>query len=59
MPNASAPRHGSLDRRTPGETDIRVFTTEVLPAGKHRPDRTRRQLRMVHNPTTISCVPIP
>ena len=25
-----------LERRTPGDTDLRVFTTEVLPAGRHR-----------------------
>ena len=30
------PSSAPLERRTPGETDLRVFTTEVLPAGRHR-----------------------
>jgi hypothetical protein len=42
--SVSRPR---LSRRTPGLTDLRVFTTELIPAGRHRPDRTRPRLRVV------------
>lgn len=44
MLSVSRPR---LSRRTPGLTDLRVFTTELIPAGRHRPDPTRPRLRVV------------
>lgn len=37
-----------LERRTPGESDLRVFTTEVLPAGRHRFYPNRSRLRPVY-----------
>jgi hypothetical protein len=42
----------SLVRRTPGETDLRVFTAVVIPAGRHRVDPRRPGLRVVHNRRT-------
>jgi hypothetical protein len=36
-----------LEQRTPGETDIRVFTMELLPAGRHHVNRGR--LRVVRD----------
>ena len=33
-----------LERRVPGATDLRIFTTELIPAGKHRLDRRRPRL---------------
>lgn len=44
MSSVSRPR---LSRRTPGLTDLRVFTTELIPAGRHRTDPTRPRLRVV------------
>jgi hypothetical protein len=41
-----------LERRVPGETDVRIFTTEVLPAGRHRVDRYRRGVRVVLDRST-------
>lgn len=42
-----APKTPPLERRTPGETDLSVFTTAVEPAGRHRPDPFR--LRVVRD----------
>ncbi len=41
-----------LERRTPGETDLRVFTTELVPPGRHRVDQSRPRLRVVRNRLT-------
>jgi hypothetical protein len=41
-----------LERRTPGDTDLRIFTTEPLPVGRHRLDRSRRRSRVVRDRTT-------
>lgn len=41
-----------LAQRTPGETDLRVFTAEVIPAGRHRVDPRRPGLRVVRNRRT-------
>lgn len=38
-----------LAQRTPGETDLRIFTAEVVPAGRHRVDPRRPGLRVVRN----------
>jgi hypothetical protein len=40
------PAAPELERRTPGETDLRVFTAELIPPGRHRLDRTRPRPRM-------------
>ena len=47
----SPPAAPGLERRTPGETDLRVFTTE-LPVGRHRLDRSRPRLRVVRDRLT-------
>ena len=47
LPDSTVPGPDRLERRTPGETDLRVFTSEVLPPGRHRPDGIRRRLRTV------------
>ena len=47
-PEQPGPIAASLERRTPGETDLRVFTTEVLPAGRHRLVPGRSRLRLVY-----------
>lgn len=39
LPYSTVPRPVGLEQRTPGETDLRVFTDEVIPAGRHRVDR--------------------
>jgi hypothetical protein len=41
-----------LAQRTPGETDLRIFTAEVVPAGRHRVDPRRPGLRVVRNRQT-------
>lgn len=41
-----------LAQRTPGETDLRIFTPEVIPAGRHRVDPRRPGLRVVRNGRT-------
>jgi hypothetical protein len=41
-----------LAQRTPGETDLRIFTAEVIPAGRHRVDPRRPGLRVVRNRRT-------
>jgi hypothetical protein len=48
------PERGSalLTQRTPGETDLRIFTAEVIPAGRHRVDPRRPGLRVVRNRQT-------
>jgi len=38
-----------LERRVPGETDLRIFTTEPIPAGKHRLERGRLRLRVLRD----------
>jgi hypothetical protein len=40
------PAAPELERRTPGETDLRVFTDELIPPGRHRLDRTRPRPRV-------------
>lgn len=40
----------ALERRVPGETDLRIFTGELLQEGRHRADRTRLWLRVVREP---------
>ena len=52
LPDPRVPEADGLEQRVPGESDLRVFTTEVLPAGRHRPDGTRRRLRVVRDPAT-------
>jgi hypothetical protein len=52
LPDHTVPGPDGLERRTPGETDLRVFTTEVLPAGRHRPDGTHRRLRVLRDPSS-------
>jgi hypothetical protein len=54
------PAAPELERRTPGETDLRVFTTEVLPAGRHRfyPARSRLRLRYARLSTRAPLVPV-
>jgi len=42
-------RPALLSQRTPGETDLRIFTAEVIPAGRHRVDPRRPGLRVVCN----------
>lgn len=42
----------ALERRIPGETDLRIFTSEVVREGRHRVDRTRVWLRVVREPIT-------
>ena len=42
----------ALAQRTPGETDLRIFTAEVIPAGRHRVDPRRPGLRVVRNRRT-------
>lgn len=46
------PAAPELVRRTPGETDLRIFTTELLPAGRHRVDGSRPRVRVVRNRLT-------
>lgn len=46
-PRPVEPGGAPLDQRTPGDTDLRIFTTEVLPAGRHRLSRQRRRPRVV------------
>jgi hypothetical protein len=41
-----------LERRTPGETDLRVFTAEVIPAGRHRLGPGKPGLQAVRNRVT-------
>ena len=41
-----------LERRTPGSTDLRIFTTEPIPPGRHRIDRRRQRLRVVRDRLT-------
>ena len=41
-----------LERRVPGASDLRIFTAEVIRAGRHRVDRTRRCLRVVRDPAS-------
>ncbi|HEY6749045.1 MAG TPA: hypothetical protein VI357_25415 [Mycobacteriales bacterium] len=41
-----------LVQRTPGETDQRIFTPEVIPAGRHRVDPCQPELRVVRNRRT-------
>jgi hypothetical protein len=41
----------ALERRTPGDTDLRVFTYEVIPAGRHRVDPRRPRPRVVRHPS--------
>jgi hypothetical protein len=41
-----------LERRTPGETDLSVFTTAPEPASRHRIDRSRTWLRVVRDPVS-------
>ncbi len=38
-----------LEQRTPGETDLRVFTAEVIPAGRHRVNPCKPGLRVVRS----------
>lgn len=54
----SSDGHPSLVRRVPGETDLRVFTTEVIPAGRHRvrPGRVRLQVVRSEVPATPLCL---
>jgi len=39
-----------LERRTPGQTDLRVFTMAPEPTSRHRVDRSRTWLRVVRDP---------
>jgi hypothetical protein len=39
-----------LERRTPGETDLSVFTTTPEPTSRHRVDQSRTWLRVVRDP---------
>ena len=41
-----AARLSCLERRVPGETDLRIFTTEVIRAGKHRLEGRRPRVRI-------------
>lgn len=50
LPTSATPGPTRLDRRVPGETDLRVFTSELLTGGRHRVDRTRLWLRVVREP---------
>ena len=34
-----------LPRRAPGDTDLRIFTTELIPLGRHHRDRLGAQRR--------------
>jgi hypothetical protein len=45
-PPAVAP---GLQRRTPGDTDLRIFTTEPVPNGEHRVRRGRPNLRVLRD----------
>lgn len=47
QPRPSAPP--PLERRTPGDTDLRIFTTEMLPAGRHRFSPAPSRLRTVYD----------
>jgi hypothetical protein len=40
----------SLERRTPNETDLSVFTMAPEPTSRHRIDRSRTWLRVVRDP---------
>lgn len=42
-------RSAPLERRTPGATDLRVFTTEVIPRGRHRVRPGALRLREVRS----------
>ena len=46
------PSPALLTQRTPGDTDLRLFTVEVIPAGRHRVDPRRPGLRVVRNRQT-------
>ena len=46
------PAAPKLERRTPGETDLRVFTHELIPPGRHRIDRRRHRLRLARDRAT-------
>jgi len=39
-----------LERRTPGQTDLSVFTTAPEPVSRHRIDRSRTWLRVIRDP---------
>jgi hypothetical protein len=44
MPGSDTIRHASelaapLPRRAPGDIDLRIFTTELIPPGRHHRDR--------------------
>ena len=41
-----------LQRRVPVQTDLRIFTMDLIPAGRHRPDRARPRLRVVRSRLT-------
>jgi hypothetical protein len=41
-----------LERRIPGDTDLRIFTPEVIPAGRHRVDPRRPGPRVSRHPRT-------
>ena len=40
----------ALERRVPGETNLRIFTGELISGGRHQVDRTRVWLRVVREP---------
>jgi hypothetical protein len=38
-----------LQQRTPGETDLRIFTAELVPGGRHRLDGPGPRLRVIRD----------
>jgi hypothetical protein len=42
----------TLERRVPGESDLRIFTAELVRGGRHRVDSTRQWLRVVREPAS-------
>lgn len=46
VPDQSSPPPPPLERRTPGDTDLRVLTNELVPPGRHRFYPRRSRLRL-------------
>ena len=49
---AAESQHAPLEKREPGSTDLRVFTTELIPPGRQRVDLSRPRLRVTQDRLT-------
>lgn len=52
LPKSGSTGAQELARRTPGETDLRIFTPELIPPGRHRVDRLRPRPRVARDRLT-------